>query len=324
MRKYKQLTHKERYQIYALIKEGLTYTQIANNIGVNKSTISREIKRNSSSKFNYHPDSASIECFSRHKFKNKAIKITPTIEKHIRRYLKFDYSPEQISGRLKLENIVSLSHEAIYQYIYKNKAQGGRLYLNLPFKMKKYQNRSGSYSVRGLITDRVSISKRPKIVDKKQRIGDFEVDTIIGKYHKGSIVSIVDRKSKFTMLKKLPSKEAIQVSNAITELLYPIKSITHTITSDNGKEFTYHKTISQDLNVSFYFCDPYSSWQRGLNENTNGLVRRYIPKKTNFEDISDEEIQMIQYRLNHRPRKTLGYKTPYEVFMKELSRKLVA
>lgn len=324
MRKYKQLTHKERYQIYALIKEGLNYTQIANNIGVNKSTISREIQRNSNGKNNYHPDSASIETFSRHRFKNKAIKITSTVEKHIRKYLKFDCSPEQISGRLKLQSIVSLSHEAIYQYIYKNKSKGGRLYLNLPHKMKKYKNRSSSYSSRGVIVDRVSISKRPKIVDKKQRIGDFEVDTIIGKYHKGSIVSIVDRKSKFTMLKKLPSKEALQVSNAISELLYPIRNITHTITSDNGKEFAYHKTISDTLDTSFYFCDPYSSWQRGLNENTNGLVRRYIPKRTDFDEVSDEEIQMIQYRLNHRPRKALGYKTPYEVFMKEVSRKLVA
>lgn len=324
MKKYKQLTHKERYQIYALIKEGLNYTQIARNIGYSKSTISREIKRNSNDKNTYHPDSASIESFARHKFKNKAIKINTTVEKYIRKYLKFDYSPEQIAGKLKLDKIVSLSHEAIYKYVYKNKDSGGRLYLQLPCKMKKYKSRSGSYSSRGMIIDRVSISKRPKIVDKKARVGDFEVDTIIGKYHKGSIVSIVDRKSKFTLLKKLPSKEAIQVSNAITDLLYPIRNITHTITSDNGKEFTHHKTISHALNADFYFCDPYSSWQRGLNENTNGLVRRYIPKRTDFEEVSDEEIQMIQYRLNHRPRKALGYKTPYEVFMKEISRKLVA
>jgi len=143
-----------------------------------------------------------------------------------------------------------------------------------------------------MIIDRVSISKRPNIVDKKARVGDFEVDTIICKYHKGSIVSIVDRKSKFTLLKKLPSKEAIEEADAITELLYPIRNITHTITSDNGKEFTHHKTISHALNADFYFCDPYSSWQRGLNENTNGLVRRYIPKRTDFDEVSDDEIQM--------------------------------
>jgi IS30 family transposase len=241
MKKYKQLTHKERYQIYALIKEGFNYSQIAKNIGVNKSTISREIKRNSKSKNTYHPDSASIEVFAR-----------------------------------------------------------------------------------GLIVNRVSISKRPKIVDKKIRIGDWEVDTIIGKYHQGAIVTIVDRKSKFTLMRILPTKEAIGVSNAIIELLYPVRQFTHTITSDNGKEFTLHENISKSLNTDFYFCDPYSSWQRGLNENTNGLIRRYIPKRTEFENISKNEIMMIQNCLNHRPRKALGYKTPFEVFMNEISRKMVA
>jgi IS30 family transposase len=132
-----------------------------------------------------------LPLIARHKFKNKAIKITATVEKHIRKYLKFDCSLEQVAGKLKLDKVVSLTHEAIYQYIYKNKASGGRLYLNLPYKMKKYKNRSGSYSSRGMIIDRVPISKRPKIVEHKTRIGDFEIDTIIGKYHRGSIVSIV-------------------------------------------------------------------------------------------------------------------------------------
>ena len=320
MRKYKQLTHKERYQIYALIKEGLNYSKIARNIGVNKSTISREIKRNSKSKNTYHPDSASIEAFVRHKNKPKYIKIDKTIEKYIRKYLKLDYTPEQIAGRLNYKNIINITHEAIYQYIYKNKASGGRLYLYLVRKMKKYQKRDAQYNSRGLIANRISISKRPKIVDNKTRIGDWEVDTIIGKYHQGSIVTIVDRKSRFTLMRILPTKEAIGVSNAIIELLYPIKQFTHTITSDNGKEFTLHENISKSLNTDFYFCDPYSSWQRGLNENTNGLVRRYIPKKTSFENISQNEIIMIQNKLNHRPRKSLGYKTPFEVFMNEISR----
>jgi IS30 family transposase len=324
MKKYKQLTHKERYQIYALIKEGFNYSEIAKNIGVNKSTISREIKRNSKSKNTYHPDSASIEAFVRHKNKTKFIKIDKTVEKWIRKFLKLDWTPEQISGRLKEQRITNITHEAIYQYIYKNKANGGRLYLHLVRKMKKYQKRDAHYNSRGLIANRVSISKRPKIVDKKIRIGDWEVDTIIGKYHQGAIVTIVDRKSKFTLMRILPTKEAIGVSNAIIELLYPVRQFTHTITSDNGKEFTLHENISKSLNTDFYFCDPYSSWQRGLNENTNGLIRRYIPKRTEFENISKNEIMMIQNCLNHRPRKALGYKTPFEVFMNEISRKMVA
>ena len=323
MKRYKQLTYKERYQIYALIKEGFNYTQIANNIGYSKSTISREIKRNSVNN-NYHPDSASIETFRRHKNKPKFIKITKIIKKHIHRYLKKDWTPEQVAGYLKLNNIANISHEAIYKYIYKNKKDGGRLYLLLVHKAKKYNKRGGIYNLRGEINNRISINKRPKVVDNKTRIGDWEVDLIIGKYHKGSIVTIVDRRSKFTLMRKLPTKEAVGVTNAIIELLYPIKDITHTITSDNGKEFSLHENIANSLNIDFYFCDPYSSWQRGLNENTNGLIRRYIPKKTEFENISNNEIMMIQDKLNHRPRKTLGYKTPFEVFFKEISSKMSA
>jgi len=323
MKRYKQLTYKERYQIYALIKEGFNYTQIANNIGYSKSTISREIKRNSINN-NYHPDSASIETFRRHKNKPKFIKITKIVKKHINRYLKKDWTPEQVAGYLKLNNIANISHEAIYKYIYKNKKDGGRLYLLLVHKAKRYNKRGGIYNSRGEINNRVSINKRPKVVDNKIRIGDWEVDLIIGKYHKGSIVTIVDRRSKFTLMRKLPTKEAVGVTNAILELLYPIKDITHTITSDNGKEFSLHENIANSLNIDFYFCDPYSSWQRGLNENTNGLIRRYIPKKTEFENISNNEIMMIQDKLNHRPRKTLGYKTPFEVFFKEISSKMSA
>jgi len=254
----------------------------------------------------------------------KLSKINKSIEKWIRKLLKLDWTPEQIAGRLNEQKIIKITHEAIYQYIYKNKSNGGRLYLLLVHKAKKYNKRSGIYNSRGMILNRVSIHKRPKVVDNKTRIGDWEVDLIIGKYHKGSIVTIVDRKSKFTLMRKLPSKEAIGVTNAIIELLHPVKKITHTITSDNGKEFSLHENISKSLDVDFYFCDPYSSWQRGLNENTNGLIRRYIPKKTEFDNISQDEMIMIQNKLNNRPRKALGYKTPNEVFMKEVSRKMVA
>jgi IS30 family transposase len=309
----------KRYQILALLKEGMNYTQIANNIGVSKSTISREINRNSIDG-KYNPDEAEVLVFKRHKYKPKYIKLTKSVEKAIRKYLKKKWTPEQIAYSLKL----NISHETIYKYIYTNKANGGRLYKHLPRKMKKYNKRDSSYNSRGYIPNRIPISKRPKIVDKKLRVGDWEVDTIIGKYHQGAIVTIVDKKSKFTLIKKLPTKEANGVSKAIIDLLQPVKSIIHTITSDNGKEFAGHQEVSNALDIDFYFCDPYSSWQRGLNENTNGLIRRYIPKKTDFTNISDREIMMIQNDLNNRPRKTLGYKTPAEVFYKEISRKMVA
>ena len=324
MKKYKQLNLLKRYQILALIKEGFNYTQIAKNIGVSKSTISREIKRNSNSKTTYNPDNASIKAFQRHAYKNKYIKLSKVIEKYIRKHLKIKWSPEQISNRLKNDKNLSISHETIYQYIYTNKSNGGLLYKHLARKMKKYNKRDGQYNSRGQIPNRIPISKRPKIVDKKLRVGDWEVDTIIGKYHQGAIVTIVDRKSKFTLMRLLPTKEASGVTKAIIELLQPIKDVIHTITSDNGKEFAFHNEVSNNLNIDFYFCNPYSSWQRGLNENTNGLIRRYIPKKTDFTTVSYEEIIMIQNSLNNRPRKTLGYKTPSEVFYKEITRKMVA
>ena len=277
--KYKQLTLSKRYHISTLIKEGYNQKDIATEIGVHPSIICREFKRfENTEEQNYNPELLQIEAKLKHIKKPKRCCITKQIEKYIRKGIKEDWAPVQIAGRLNYKNIVNITHEAIYQYIYKNKASGGRLYLYLVRKMKKYQKRDAKYNSRGLIVNRISISKRPKIVDNKTRIGDWEVDTIIGKYHQGSIVTIVDRKSRFTLMRILPTKEDIGVSNAIIELLYPIKQFTHTITSDNGKEFTFHENISKSLNTDFYFCDPYSSWQRGLNEHTNGLIRQYIPK----------------------------------------------
>ena len=170
----------------------------------------------------------------------------------------------------------------------------------------------------------LAIDKRPKIVEKKKRIGDLEIDTVIGKNHQGALVTVVDRKSKFALIKNVPSKEAGVVKQALIEMLQPIKAIAHTITSDNGKEFAYHKEIAKALNIDFYFANPYHSWERGLNEHTNGLIRQYLPKKSEFLHLSKEEIITIQNRLNHRPRKVLGYKTPYEVFFSEMSRKLAS
>ena len=177
---------------------------------------------------------------------------------------------------------------------------------------------------RSKIPNRVSIDQRSKIVDKKARLGDWEIDTIIGKDHKGAILTLVDKKSKFLLIKNIGSKHADVTAQATIELLQPLKDITHTITADNGTEFTLHEKVSETLNLQYYFCDPYSSWQRGLNEHTNGLIRQYIPKKTCFENISKEEIVMIANKINHRPRKSLGYKTPFEVFMKGFASQMAA
>jgi len=322
--KYKQLTLEKRYHISALIKAGLNQKEIALEIGVHPSTISRELRRNRDKIRGYSAEIAQVISTKKHKEKNKKFSLTKPIEKYIRSKLKQDWSPEQIAGRMKLDIGISVVHETIYRYIYTNKKNGGKLYKYLRHKNKKYHCRSNNYKARGTIIDRVMIDKRPKIVEKKNRIGDLEIDTVIGKDHKGALVTVVDRKSKFVLIKNVPSKEASIVTKALIEMIQPIKAIAKTITSDNGKEFAYHKQVSAALDTDFYFANPYHSWERGLNEHTNGLIRQYLPKKSKFLNVSKDEIIMIQNRLNHRPRKALNYKTPYEVFFSEMSRRLAS
>jgi IS30 family transposase len=323
MKKYKQLTLGLRYQIFAYKQENYSISKIARVLDFNKSTISRELMRNSKDGY-YSPEYAEIQTISRDKNKRTNKKLTNKVKLLISKYLKQNWSPEQIAGRLKKDKIIVLSHETIYRYIYSNQKHGGKLYTWLRHKNKKYTNRSELYRTRGQIKNRVNIDKRSILVERKSRFGDFEVDTVIGKNHKGALVTLVDRNSKFTLIKKVDSKHASGVTKAIIELLQPIKHLIHTITSDNGKEFSFHEEISKELNVKFYFCDAYASWQRGLNEHTNGLIREYIPKKSEFDKISRTEIIHIQNRLNNRPRKVLEYKTPNEIFFKILQRSLAA
>ena len=323
VKKYKQLTLELRYLIFAYRNENYTITKIAELIGVNKSTVSRELKRNSENNY-YSAEQAQIKASTRDKFKNRYKKLTNKLKLKIGKMLRDGYSPDQLVGRLKKKNIADISYETVYRYIYTNQRSGGRLYKSLRHQNKKYGNRCSQYKTRGQIKNRVNISKRPKIVDKKTRFGDFEVDTIIGKDHKGAIVTLVDRKSKYTLMKIVESKHADVVTKAIIELLYPIKHLVHTITADNGKEFSYHEEVAKSLDIDFYFCDPYSSWQRGLNEHTNGLIREYIPKKSKFNRVNRTQIITIQNKLNNRPRKVLKYSTPNEIFFKEFSRKKVA
>lgn len=321
----KQLTLKERYHIWASLKRGVTQKEIAQTIGVHPSTICREIRRNKDMDTEeYHYAFAQTKAQRRQEAKVKYTVFTSRIKTYIKTKLKEEWSPEQIAGRMKIDIGLRICHETIYRYIYHNKSCGGRLYTHLRHKNKKHHKRFNDYQPRGIILDRTMIDHRPKIVEKKRRIGDMEIDTVIGKDHLGALVTIVDRKSKFTLIKKVESKQAQAVTGALIELLTPIKPILKTITSDNGKEFAYHKEVSEALETDFYFAHPYHSWERGLNEHTNGLIRQYLPKKTDFTHISKEEIITIQDKLNHRPRKVLGYKTPYEVFFTEFAKVLAA
>lgn len=312
MRNYTQLTQEQRYHIYAHKKTGhFTQSEIADMLGVHKSTISRELARNRGGR-GYRPKQAQEFALARRQGRIKP-RIAAAAWELVESYLRLDLSPEQVSGRLKKERDLSISHEHIYQHVYADKRDGGDLHKHLRCQ-KKRRKRYGKYSRRGQIPDRVGIELRPAIVDARCRIGDWEADTIIGKNHCQAIVSLTERKSTFTLLKKVPQKTAELVEDATVKLLGPIKKAVHTITSDNGTEFAAHKAIAAALKAAFYFAHPYHAWERGTNENANGLVRQYFPKGHDFKTITDEQIEFVMDRLNNRPRKKLGFLTPKEVF----------
>jgi transposase, IS30 family len=313
---YTQLAREQRYQIYALMKAGHNQTQIAAVIACHKSTISRELRRNRGQK-GYYPNQAHQQTCRRQRHCHGPRIATETWQQ-VERLLRRQWSPEQIAGRLKLKRQPTVSHERIYLYVYADKRRGGTLHCHLR-SQKKQRKRYGGYIRRGQIPNRTSIEQRPKIVASKRRFGDWEADTIIGARHQGGILSVVERKSKLTRLHKLKSKGAREMKDTSVALLAPLVDRVHTITVDNGKEFCQHEQITAALHAPIYFAHPYASWERGLNENTNGLVRQYFPKKHDFARITNAEVQRVAELLNNRPRKTLGYRTPNEVFFKERS-----
>ena len=309
---YNQITQEERYQIYALLKAGNNQTEIAMILNRHKSTISREIRRNTGLR-GYRPQQAQRLADQR-KDDKACPRIGDTVWADVVRLIRQEWSPEQVSLWLKAEYSICVSHEWIYHYILQDKLSGGDLYRHLRCQ-KQRRKRYGSYNRRGQIVDRISIDERPAVVDARSRFGDWELDTIIGKGHQQVIVSLTERKSRYTLIHKVKRKTAADVSKAIIRLLLPLNNHVKTLTSDNGKEFAEHKTIAQTLNADFYFAHPYASWERGLNENTNGLIRQYFPKNKDFTSITQKEINHVMDKLNNRPRKCLGIKTPTQVLL---------
>lgn len=310
---YAQISLEERHYIEFELKKGFKAPQIAKSLNRNKSTIFREIKRNTGLR-GYRHKQANNSAIARHKEKNKNIKMTDNLKLVIDDYINKDWSPEQISGFMKKENIITVHHETIYQYLLVDKKSGGTLYLHLRHQNKTYRKRYGHARNRTGIPNRTDIDERPAIANDRLRVGDWEGDTIIGKAHKGAIVTIDERVSKLRLAFPLAAKKAQLVADAIKLLLEPIKDYVHTFTFDNGKEFTTHEQIAKSLECDTYFAKPYHSWERGQNENANGLLRQYFPKSMELIDISIKRVFEAVHKLNSRPRKCLGYKTPYEVF----------
>ena len=235
------------------------------------------------------------------------------------------WSPEQIVGRLKLDKLESISHETIYQRILGDKKAGGSLYSHLRWKKKRKKRYGSGKTVRGAMPNRVGIEQRPAIVDQRKRIGDWEGDTIIGSAYGGAVIaSMVERKSRFTCLSKAPSRVSTEVINSISDSMRPVAKLVLTITLDNGKEFFQHALLKDALKADVYFARPYHSWERGLNENTNGLVRQYFPRRIPFDKLTKHDLQQVADKINNRPRKCLGYRTPFEVFSRSCKKRGVA
>lgn len=323
---YKHLTMEERYQIDDLRGEGFSKNEIAKRLGRSPSTVSREMRRNKGERvWRAHQAHEKAKVRLSNRGKSNVRKVSESAWDSAKNKLSiFQWSPEQITGRLKLEKHGGISHETIYKRILADKKAGGILYKHLRCQ-KRRRKRYGSSRHPPAILGRVGIENRPAIVDTRKRIGDWEGDTIIGAgCNSGAIVSSVERVSRFTLLMKIENKSPIGVKDAIIQKMKFLSGLAYTMTLDNGGEFSLHKTIAQQLDMKIYFARPYHSWERGTNENTNGLVRQYFAKGMRFDKVSDEDVQQVAYKLNHRPRKCLGYQTPYEVFSRACKRKGVA
>jgi len=309
----KHLTIEQRYEISAYLKCKKSKTDIAKALGVNKSTLSRELKRNTTKTGKYSPKFA--QQLSKERKERFCVnrRFTDDVQRFIvQKITDEQWSPEQIEGYCKKENIPMVSHERIYQYIRLDKAMGGELHTHMRHKLKHRKRPVGKFIP---IKNRVSIEERSDVINNKERFGDWEIDTIIGKDQKGAIVTITERTTNFFMMKKLDKgKNADALAKTVTVMLMPYKAYVHSITADNGTEFAEHEKIAKSLNAKVYFTHPYSSWEKGLIEYTNKLIRQYIPKKSNFSEFNNIQISKIQKKINARPREKLNFESPVKIF----------
>jgi IS30 family transposase len=309
------ITDEQRCTIERMKKAGYQQQHIALAIGKSASTVSRELRRNCDGRSgSYTADLAGRKSARRKKDKPKAVRFTAAMRAEVERQLARKLSPEQIVGVARREGRDMVSHERIYQHIWQDKKRGGQLHEHLRTCDKRYRKRGAANDRRGIIAGRVDIEQRPAVVEKRERFGDLEMDTIIGRKHKGAILTINDRASGMLLMRKVPRKESALVAKAAIDALRLWRPLLHTATSDNGKEFADHQLIARKLQLDFFFAKPYHSWERGSNENLNGLIRQYIPKQTDFDTLTDEYIQYVQDQINSRPRKRFNFDTPINEF----------
>jgi len=315
MRKYHQLTSGERYALSTLRKQGFTQGAVARALGRHASTISRELKRNSR-RDGYRPATADDFARWRRSRSRRNGQFGSAQWALVEACLQEQWSPEQIAGRFRRDGLLSISHETIYRYVWEDRRRGGTLYQHLRQSPKQRRKRYGSYDSRGRLAGKRPISARPPGAQNRSRVGHLEGDTVMGGADKHCVLTLVDRKTGYSMIGKLESRTVKAVNQRAIGLLRGSRRRVRTVTVDNGTEFHGHKKIEAASAARFYFAAPYHSWERGTSENTNGLIRQYLPKRTSMADITQRDCTRIATKLNRRPRKRLGFRTPEECYEK--------
>lgn len=313
--KYQQLTENERYMLSALRRQGLSIPDIALALGRHRTTIWRELKRNSCWVIDgaYRPSKAQRRTKARRRRSRRGKRFVEADFVLVRLMLGFEWSPEQIVGFLRRHGHKCMSHESIYQYIWRDKAQGGCLWQSLRQSLKRRRKRYQAYDSRGRLADKRHISERPASAETRQEIGHWEIDTVMGKGSKDCLVTLVERATGYLLMGKLPDRTTHSLNEKTIKLIRKSPLPVMTITADNGTEFHQYKEIEKKTNTRFFFATPHHSWERGTNENTNGLIRQYLPKGTSMAQLTQAECEAIQRRLNSRPRKRYDFKSPWEM-----------
>jgi len=312
---YRQITSGQRYMLAALRMQGLRDSEIARHLGCHRSTVGRELKRNCSiSDGRYRASKAQELTNGRRSRSRRNQQFRPHDFEQVNDMLQQRWSPEQIAGRLAREMTLSISHETIYRHVWRDKKAGGNLYVHLRCAQKKRRKRYGHYDSRGRLAGKRHISQRPPSVEARNELGHWEADTVMGKGSKDCVLSLVERKSGLVIIGKLPSRTTESVNARATQVIRTNPGPFTTITADNGTEFHDYAAIEKATGATFFFATPYHSWERGTNENTNGLIRQYLPKGTSMTGLTQRQCNEIAYQLNTRPRKRHAYKTPLEVF----------
>jgi len=310
---YRQLTSEERYMLATLRKQGCNQSQIARLLGRHRSTICRELRRNCShSDGRYRASTAQERTNGRRSRSRRNQRFSQQQFALVDQLLCRQWSPEQVSGYLRCQGLLLISHETIYRHIWRDKKMGGLLYTHLRGARKRRRKRYGTYDSRGRLAGKRMIFERPAEVEQRREVGHWEIDTVMGTGSKDCIVTLVERKSGLLLIGKLANRTAASLNSRVIRLMKRHNGAFETVTADNGTEFHGYEQIERRTQVAFYFAMPYHSWERGSNENANGLIRQYLPRGVSMEGLSQQQCNAIARKLNTRPRKRLGFKTPLE------------